>query len=160
MRELRVGKALTSKRLRTLAVGVVVVVVDQITKLWAVRELEDGSITLIDGLLKLRLTENPGSAFSLFQNSGQFLAIAAIGATILILVTVEQSSSRFELGGMAIIMGGAVGNLVDRIVRADDPLDGAVVDFIDFSFWPTFNAADSAITIGAGLLLWAAIRSK
>ena len=160
MRKLRLRKALTPKRLRALTIGLVAVVADQITKQWAVQALDEGPIELISGLVRFRLTENPGSAFSLFQNSGQFLGLAAIGAAVLILVSVESTTRRDEFAGMALILGGAVGNLVDRIVRADTWLDGSVIDFIDFAHWPTFNVADSSITIGAGLLLWAAIRTR
>ena len=157
---MRVGTTLSARRLRAIAIAAVVVVSDQLTKQWASGALDDGPINLIPGLLQLRLTENPGSAFSLFQNSGPFLGVAAIAASVLIVVIVQQSSRRDELAGMALILGGALGNLVDRLVRGDSWLDGAVVDFIDFTRWPTFNVADSAITIGAGLLLWAAIRTR
>ena len=157
---MRLRKALTRKRQHATAIAVVVVVTDQLTKLWAVGALTDGPIDIIPGLLRFRITENSGSAFSLFQNSGQLLGVAAIAAALLILVSVEQTSRRQELAGMALILGGAVGNLVDRVIRGTAWLDGAVVDFIDLTRWPTFNVADSAITIGAGLLLWAAIRNR
>ena len=160
MRELRGRATLTPKRLRSAAIGTVVVVADQITKLWARDSLADGAIDVIPGILRLRLTENSGSAFSLFQNAGTLLGIGATVAAVLILVTIEQTTRRDEFAGMALILGGAVGNLVDRILRGDGFLDGAVIDFIDFSHWPTFNVADSAITVGAVLLLWAAIRNR
>lgn len=160
MRELRLRSTLTPLRLRAAAIGLVVVVADQMTKWWARAALDDGPIVLIPGILRFRLTENPGSAFSLFQDAGVFLAFGAVAAAVLILVTVEQTTRVDELAGMALILGGAVGNLVDRIIRADGFLDGAVTDFIDLTRWPTFNVADSAITVGAALLLWAAIRAK
>ena len=157
---MRLRKALTGRRQQATVIAVVVVVSDQLAKLWAVGALTDGPIDVIPGLLRLRLTENSGSAFSLFQNSGQLLGLAAIAAVVLILVSVEQTSRRHELAGMALILGGAVGNLVDRMIRGTTWLDGAVVDFIDLTHWPTFNLADSAISIGAGLFLWAAIRNR
>ena len=138
----------------------VVVVADQMSKRWAESELADGAIDVIPGLLRFRLTENTGAAFSLFQDSGTFLSIAALFAAALILQTVHQASNRVEVAGMALIMGGALGNLVDRLVRGDGVFDGPVVDFIDLPNWPTFNVADSAITVGAVLLIWAAIRNR
>ncbi len=60
---------------------------------------------------------------------------------------------RREVAALALVLGGALGNLIDRIFRGDGLLDGGVVDFIDLSFFPAFNVADSAITIGAGLAL-------
>ena len=98
--EVRVGTTLSARRLRAIAIAAVVVVSDQLTKQWASGALDDGPINLIPGLLQLRLTENPGSAFSLFQNSGPFLGVAAIAASVLIVVTVQQSSRRDELAGM------------------------------------------------------------
>ncbi len=160
MRELRLGPPLSAPRIRAVLIALVVVVADQLTKRWAEAALADGPTDLIPGILRLRLTENPGSAFSLFQNAGTFLAVAAVAAAVLIFVTVVQARRRDEFAGMALIMGGAVGNLVDRIVRGEGLADGAVIDFIDLTNWPTFNVADSAITVGAGLLLWAAIRAR
>jgi len=143
-----------------VAIATVVVIADQVTKAWAVARLTQGDMDIIPGLVRFRLTENPGSAFSLFQNAGPWLGLAALGASALILVSIVGATRRDEFAGMALIMGGAIGNLVDRIIRGDGFLDGAVVDFVDFVRWPTFNFADSAITIGAGLLLWAAIRNR
>ena len=64
-----------------------------------------------------------------------------------------ESSRRVEAVALGMVLGGAIGNLVDRVFRGDGLLDGAVVDFIDFSFFPTFNVADAAINIGVALLL-------
>ena len=160
MRGLRVRTTLTNPKTKAIAIATVVVIADQITKLWAVGALSDRDISIIEGIVRLRLTENPGSAFSLFQNAGMWLGLAAIGASFLILSTIGNSEHLGEFLGMSLILGGAIGNFVDRVVRGDGFLDGAVVDFIDFTRWPTFNIADSAITIGAGLLVWAAIRNR
>lgn len=155
-----VGAMPESPRLLAAVIGAAVVITDQVTKMWATNALADGAIDLIPGILRFRLTENPGAAFSMFQNAGPLLGIGAMVAAVLILVTVDQAKRRDEFAGMALILGGAVGNLVDRLVRGDGALDGAVIDFIDLSHWPTFNVADSSITVGAVLLLWAAIRSR
>lgn len=126
---------------------------DQITKVWAVAALSDGPINLIGEFLRLRLSRNPGAAFSSFTSGGPILAIIALGVAIVIaflLPRLELPADRFAL---ALIMGGALGNFLDRVFRADGFLDGAVVDFIDFSFYPSFNVADSAISIGVAVML-------
>ena len=150
---------MTGRRTRSALIGAVVLLVDQVTKAWARTTLADHDLDVIPGFLRFHLVENPGSAFSLFQGLGPWLGLAAILATAAILVMVEQTGTRYELAGLSLIMGGAVGNLVDRIANGPR-LTGAVIDFIDFSFWPTFNVADSAITVGVVVLLWAAKRSR
>ncbi len=132
-----------------------VLVADQVTKAWARAALADGDVVLVSGFLGFHLAENPGSAFSLFQNLGSWLGLAAIAASVFILVLVERSGTRGELAGFSLILGGALGNLADRITKGRW-MSGSVTDFIDFSFWPNFNVADSCITIGAVLLLWSA----
>ncbi len=126
---------------------------DQLTKVWAVAALSDGSIELIDGVLQLRLTRNPGAAFSSFTGGGPFLGGVAAIVAIAIAFLLPLIDERLDRLALSLVMGGALGNFTDRIFRGDGFLDGAVVDFIDFSFWPTFNAADSAITVGVVLML-------
>ena len=157
MRGLRLEKALTARRLRAALAGAVVLTADQITKLWARTALADGDIPVIPGFLRFHLGENPGSAFSLFQGQGPLLGLAAAAAAVFILVMVERAGTRLELAGLSLILGGAVGNLADRVVRGPW-LTGKVTDFVDFSFWPNFNLADSAITLGVAGMLWAAKR--
>lgn len=157
MRGLRLEKALTARRLRAALAGAVVLTADQITKLWARTALADGDIWVIPGFLRFHLGENPGSAFSLFQGQGPLLGLAAAAAAVFILVMVERAGTRLELAGLSLILGGAVGNLADRVVRGPW-LTGKVTDFVDFSFWPNFNLADSAITLGVAGMLWAAKR--
>lgn len=159
MRAVRLAPALTRRRVRASLVALVVLVADQVTKAWARTTLADRDVELIPGLLRFHLAENPGSAFSLFQGLGSWLGLAAILASGLILVMVERTGSRAELAGFSLILGGAVGNLVDRVSKGRW-LTGSVTDFIDFSFWPNFNVADSAITVGVVVLLWAANRSR
>ena len=158
MRELRLATALTPKRIRAILIAGVVLSADQLTKAWAGAALADRDIEVIPGFFRFHLVENPGSAFSLFQNLGSWLGLAAIVASGMILVLVERTGSRIELAGFSLVLGGAVGNMVDRLVKGPW-LTGTVTDFIDFNFWPNFNVADSAITVGVVLLLWAAKRS-
>ena len=140
----------------TVATGVVIV--DQATKIWAVATLQDGPISLIGEVLRLRLTRNSGAAFSSFQGLGPVIGLAAVGMIVLIFVMLHHVTRRFEVVGLGLVLGGAFGNLIDRIVRGDGFLDGSVVDWIDPSFFPAFNGADSAITIGVGVLIVGVMR--
>ncbi len=131
-----------------------VVVVDQATKAWARAALDSGPVIAIDGWLEFRLTENTGAAFSLLPRNGPLLGVVAAGIIVLIVLVLKDAGHRLDAIGLGMILGGAVGNLLDRVLRGDGFLDGGVTDFISVSFfWPVFNVADSAITIGVVLLL-------
>ena len=134
-------------------IAAAVVALDQLTKVWAVAALSDESIELIDGFLQLRLTRNPGAAFSSFTGGGPLLGVLAALVAIAIAFLLPQIEERLDRVALSLVMGGALGNFTDRIFRGDGFLDGAVVDFVDFSFWPTFNVADSAISVGVVLML-------
>lgn len=129
-----------------------VVGVDQLAKWWATTALADGPIVVIDGFFQFRLTFNTGASFSLFSGGGQVLAVIAFGVVSLIVYVLGDASRRLEAVSLGLVLGGAVGNLVDRVFRGSGLLDGAVVDFIDFSFFAVFNVADIAINVGVGLL--------
>lgn len=143
-----------------MSIAAAVVAVDQLTKVWAVAALSDGSVELIDGFLQLRLTRNPGAAFSSFTGGGPFLGAVAAAVAIAIAFLLPQIEQRLDRFALSLVMGGALGNFADRIFRGDGFLDGAVVDFINFSFWPTFNAADSAISVGVVLMLLSVLFSR
>jgi len=141
-------------------IAAAVIVLDQITKALAVASL-DAPVTIIDGLLRLRLTRNDGAAFSLFQGGGQFVAVLAVAISIWLVVLLMRTERWPERVALSLILGGAVGNLVDRILRSEAGIaDGAVVDFIDLWVIPTFNVADAAISIGATLLVLLALMGK
>ncbi len=148
---------MTSRRL-AVAIASGAVLVDQVTKAWAVASLDDEPIRLIGDVLRLRLTYNTGAAFSSLEGLGPLIGMAAIGVVGLIFVMLHRVPRRFEVVGLGLVLGGAVGNLLDRIFRGGGFLDGAVVDWIDPSFFPAFNGADSAITIGVAVLLVGAVR--
>ena len=149
-----------SNRSIALAVAAVILVLDQLTKWWAVNALDDGPITIIEDFLVLKLVFNPGAAFSSLQGSGVLIAVIAI-AVVLVLVRVSGSAEhRHEAVVFGLILGGAAGNLLDRIFRADGFLDGKVVDWIDLWFIPTFNVADSSLTVGALLAVAVAFLPK
>ncbi len=133
-----------------------VVVADQATKAWAVEALRDGTITIIDGFLEFRLTRNTGAAFSSFQGAGPLIGVLAIGVALWLVIMLRRNPRPPEAWALALVLGGAVGNLIDRFARGDGFLDGAVVDFIEWWWIPNFNIADASITIGAALLILSA----
>jgi len=130
----------------------VVVFLDQLTKIWAVAALSDGPVEVIGTLLQFRLTRNPGGAFSLLTGLTPVLAILAVGMVVYIIRTTRRTSDAVMAYSLSLVLGGAVGNLVDRMVRSPGPLRGEVVDFIKVPNWPTFNIADCAITVGVILI--------
>lgn len=136
-----------------VGLAALVVGVDSVTKRWASVEFVGSPLEVIPGFLRLRFTENPGAAFSLFQNAGPFLGIAAIvvGAGLLWAMRLERPIT--ETAAYGLIVGGALGNLVDRMFRGPGFLDGKVIDWIDLWWIPTFNVADMSITIAVTLLL-------
>jgi signal peptidase II len=139
-------------------VAAAVLVADQLTKAWAVAALADGPISVV-GPLRLAVTRNKAGAFGL---GGAFVPLLAVAATILVVVLVMKGDLvRRPLVAVAagLVLGGAFGNLADRMVRGPGLLRGAVVDFVDLRWWPVFNVADSAITCGCVLLLWTGWRA-
>lgn len=134
-----------------MAVGVVIL--DQLTKIWALRAAGDEPIELIADVLQIRVARNTGAAFSILTGWGPLIGIVAVGVVVLIFVALGDAGHRFEAIGLGLILGGAVGNLLDRVFRGDGFFDGAVVDFVDFDFFPTFNVADAALNVGVAFLL-------
>ena len=135
-----------------LAVAAAIVVLDQLTKIWAVSALSDGPVEVIGTLLQFKLTRNPGGAFSLLTGLTPVLAVLAVVMVIYIFRTARRTSDAVMAYSLGLVLGGAVGNLVDRLVRSPGFLRGEVVDFIKVPHWPTFNVADCAITIGVILI--------
>lgn len=140
-----------------LVTAAVIVVVDQVTKSLALENLSDGPVDVIEGILTLRLTYNPGGAFGVLQGVPNFFLIATTVIVIFILYwarTVRSAAWAIPLG---LVLGGGLGNLFDRVFRETD---GRVVDFVDLHFWPVFNVADSAITLGVIALLIMSFRAE
>lgn len=142
-----------------IAVGAIVVA-DQLTKVWAVHSLADGPVDLIGRTVQFSLTRNSGAAFSRFQGYTPLLALLAIGITVVLVRTLARTSDRVVVWALALVLSGALGNLVDRIVRSPGFLRGHVIDFVKVGSFPVFNVADSAITIGAVLLGFAALTKR
>jgi signal peptidase II len=138
-----------------LGLAVVVVVLDQLTKTWALSALADGPVHVV-GTLRLALVRNTAGAFGLGGGLVPLLALAAL-CVVVYLIASGAAASRLPVAiAMGLLLGGAVGNLADRVFRAPGLLRGAVIDFVDLQFWPVFNVADMGITCGCVmLLLWA-----
>jgi signal peptidase II len=130
-----------------------VVVLDAFTKRLASVEFSDGPLVLIPNFLVLTYTENPGAAFSLLPNAGPFLGVEAIAVTAGLLWSLRSERPVLEVVAFGLIIGGALGNLFDRVLRGPGILDGKVIDWIDLWWIPTFNIADMSITIAVALLL-------
>lgn len=137
----------------------IVAVLDQATKAWAVAALSDGPVRLVGDVVQLRLTRNPGGAFSVLTGFTPLLAVLAAAMAVVIVLTTRRTADRAMAYSLALVLGGALGNLVDRLVRDPGFLRGEVVDFVKLSFWPTFNLADSAITVGVALVVLRGWRS-
>jgi signal peptidase II len=135
------------------AIVVGVVALDQATKAWAVSALPGDPRSIIGTTVELRVARNAGSAFSLFQTVTPLLAVLAVGVALVLVRTMHRTYERTVLVALALVLGGALGNLADRLFRSPGWLRGAVVDFIRLDGWPTFNVADAAITIGAVILV-------
>jgi signal peptidase II len=154
----------TRRRVTVLLFGAaaLVVAVDQVTKALIVGSyLREGeSRRVIGGVLSWTYQRNPGSAFGLFQHIPVLFTILAAAIAIVIVVRAPRVHDRLTAFALGLVLGGALGNLVDRIGRPPGVFRGRVIDFIDFHWWPVFNLADSAVVIGAALLLIASFRSE
>jgi signal peptidase II len=150
-----------------LAIAAAIVVVDQLTKHWALNGLDpsdtcgdESSCIHVLGPLRLHLAFNRGMAFSQGDGIGPLIPILAITVVAVLLITVSRSTSRWFIVGVGLIIGGSVGNVIDRLFRDEGWLRGAVVDFIDLQWWPVFNVADVGIVVGAAMLLVSTLRSS
>jgi signal peptidase II len=145
-------------RLRgALVLAAVVVLVDQLTKHWAVNALDDRTIDLV-WTLRLNLAFNTGMAFSQGTGVGPIIGVVALLVVVGLLIAIGRSSSAIYVPAVGLIVGGAVGNLADRLFRDPGWLRGGVVDFIDLQWWPIFNVADIAVTVGGALLILSTVR--
>jgi len=125
---------------------------DQLTKVWALRALPNHSIDLVAGWLVLRLSHNPGAALSMGTSITWVFTILALAVSVGIVVLARRVVSRTWALTLGLLLGGALGNLTDRLVRPPGPGRGAVVDFISYGSWFIGNVADIAI-VGAMILM-------
>lgn len=144
-----------------LALIAAVAVLDQLTKTWVLGSLLRGERIEVTGFFDLVLAFNPGAAFSfLADHSGWqrwFFIVLAVAVCAWLLVMIwQQRNERLLPAALSLVVGGAVGNVIDRFNL------GEVVDFLSFHagshYWPAFNLADAAITLGVGLMLFAQFR--
>ncbi len=147
------------------AVAILVVAVDQLTKTWAVRTLAHRAPIHVIGSLQLALQYNSGSAFSLGRNLGPLIGLVAAVVVVALAFTGRGARTPTLAAIIGLLVGGAVGNLIDRGFRAglagkSGFLHGAVVDFIDLQWWPVFNVADASIVVGGVLLALTGLRGE
>ncbi len=145
-----------------LAVGTAaaVVAVDHLSKRWAETSFASERMEVVPDVLWFTYVENPGSAFSMFQDAGVWLGLAAAGAVGVVGWALRTPRPPSEVIGLGLILGGAVGNLLDRATRGEGLLNGKVVDWIQIPSFPVFNLADTALTLGVGLVLLSAFRQS
>jgi signal peptidase II len=141
-----------------LTIAAAVVAVDQVTKHWALQALTSGRTVDVVGSLRFKLAFNRGMAFSQGTGFGPIIGAVALLVIVGLLISIGRSTSRVYPIAVGMIIGGAVGNLIDRLFRGPGWLRGAVVDFIDVQFWPIFNVADIAVTVGGVTLLLSSLR--
>lgn len=139
-----------------LGVSIIAILVDQVTKLAIVKTFAYGQFHPITGFFNLVLVYNRGAAFSFLAAAGGwqrwfFTALGVVAAVVILWLLKRHSGQKMFCTALALILGGALGNVIDRVVH------GHVIDFLDFHVqtwhWPAFNVADSAITCGAILLI-------
>ena len=136
-----------------------VVLLDRMTKAFFSGLLSYGeSVPVIKNIFHFTLVHNTGIAFGLFKDQGAVFIVVPVIAIVLLFFNIyyyrrnDEVLSHTYILSFALILGGAVGNLIDRVAY------GYVIDFIDFRIWPVFNIADSAISIGAVLIGWKCFR--
>ncbi|NQV98023.1 MAG: signal peptidase II [Acidimicrobiaceae bacterium] len=141
-------------------VTALVVVSDQLTKHWALGALSADKTVDIFWTLRFNLVFNSGMAFSQGQGVGRIIGLLALGVVVVLSLTLRNPMSLRTTIGTGLLIGGALGNISDRLFRGNGWMRGAVVDFIDFQWFPVFNLADSAVTIGAGFLILGAFHAR
>lgn len=137
-----------------VAIAGAIVAIDQLTKWWVLRTLEPGACSEPDACidliwtLRLNLVFNSGASFGTAESLGPLIGVLSLFMAVLLTWVGSRTSDTAHRVVYACIVGGALGNGIDRVARADDgPLSGEVIDFIDLQWWPVFNVADSAIVL-------------
>jgi len=134
------------------SIALVVLALDALSKAQVESRIPEGeSVRLIPGVLYLTHTTNTGGAFGLSTGTPWLFGLVSLAVAIFIIWNARRVTSGGNAVALGLILGGAVGNLMDRLSGGID-LSGKVVDFIDFRIWPVFNVADSAVVIGAVML--------
>ena len=142
----------------SLLLSAVIVLLDQVSKAWALRDLADGRIIHVIWTMQFNLTFNRGMAFSRGTGIGPIIGVVGLVIVVLLLLSLRRADNALTRVATGLIIGGAVGNILDRLFRGSGWMRGAVVDFIDFQWWPVFNVADMAIMIGAATMMVAMLK--
>ena len=146
-----------------LLVAFAVIVLDHLTKWWVSASLEFQQFVPVLPFFSLVRVHNTGAAFSILADAGGwqrwfFIAVGVIATVIIVRLLKQHAYEKRMALALALVLGGALGNVIDRVVL------GYVVDFLYFHYrsfaWPAFNVADSAISVGAALLIWDSLRGK
>ena len=147
-------------KITVLVVAAILIVIDQVTKFWAVTLLRDGaggtSVTVIPGLLKFDYLENAAAAMGMFDGMIYLVMIMSAAVSIAIIVGgfLYKNHTWASYTSMALLLAGGIGNLIDRLINVNPNGDRVVVDFIHIEFFPyIFNFADCCVTMWAVLLL-------
>ena len=143
-------------RARVFAIAFTVIALDQLTKVWAVSRLEYmAPINVIGEVVQLSFTRNPGASFSFATGQTWVFTFIATAVGIAIVRTAKSLTNPVWAACLGALLGGAMGNLIDRLVRSPGHFQGHVVDFIKFPHFPLFNVADIAITTSATIMcIW------
>ena len=147
-------RPLARRTRRLFAVAAVVLALDLLTKIVAVAVIEPGRpIEIIGDTVTLRMVRNAGAAFSMATGMTWLLTLVAVAVVVGVIRIGRTLRSGWWAVGLGLVLGGALGNLIDRFFRSPGPLQGHVVDFVSIGWWPVFNFADSSIVCGAVLLV-------
>lgn len=137
-----------------LLLAIVIVIVDQLSKFYIQGHMELGmSIPVLQDVFHITYILNPGAAFGLFEHQTAFFVIIAVGMVMATIYFYPQIPKQYRLlrFGVGLMVGGAMGNVIDRIKT------GYVIDFFDFRIWPIFNIADAGIVCGVGCIIFTII---
>ena len=146
---------------RAAAVAAVVVLIDQLTKHWAVTALPGRPPIHVVWTLQWNLSFNSGMAFSKGQGFGVVIGFVALAVAAYIGRMVGRTASTTASIAGGLVIGGALGNVVDRLFRGSGWMRGSVVDFIDFQWFPIFNVADMAVNVGGALfVIWSLVSAS
>ena len=153
------GASLTRPVRLLAAVALTVLALDVLTKYLVVAHLEHRApIRLLGGALLLAVGRNSGAAFSFAEGATVVFTAVAVAVVVVIVRSARRLGSSGWAVSLGLLLGGALGNLLDRIFRSPGVFRGAVVDWIDFRVWPVFNLADSGIVIGGLLAVLLSLR--
>jgi signal peptidase II len=140
-------------------VAALVILVDQVTKALAVAHLTEGRpVRVLGPVLRLDLTRNAGAAFSTATGMTWVLTVIAVAVVVVVVRASRRLGSRAWAVAFGLLLGGACGNLADRLLRAPGVARGHVVDFLEFPHWPIFNVADTSIVTAGALVVLLTLR--